>query len=106
MPGILVWAIEGWLRLRQRGRFIQPKAGYQLIEELENLSSPLGAFLRDHCEVGAGFEVKVLDLFCAWEKWCNDVGRKDGGTMQVFGRDLRAAVPTIAARRPREDEDR
>ena len=27
LPGILLWAIEGWKRLRKRGHFLQPKPG-------------------------------------------------------------------------------
>ncbi len=25
LPGILLWAMEGWRRLRERGHFVQPK---------------------------------------------------------------------------------
>jgi putative DNA primase/helicase len=101
LPGILLWALEGWKRLRARGRFIQPTSGRNMIEQLEDLSSPVGAFIRDRCEVGAGFEVPMSDLFGAWKSWCESTGRKDAGNEQVFGRDLRAAVPGLDDRQPR-----
>jgi putative DNA primase/helicase len=33
LPGILLWAIEGWKRLRARGRFVQPDSGQELVED-------------------------------------------------------------------------
>jgi putative DNA primase/helicase len=54
LPGVFLWAVEGWRRLRERGQFLQPKSGEDLIESLEELTSPVLAFLRDRCEMGAG----------------------------------------------------
>src|SRR5207302_2367278 len=34
LPGILLWAIQGLLRLRERGHFLQPESGKQMIEEM------------------------------------------------------------------------
>jgi hypothetical protein len=45
LPGILNWALDGWDRLIKRGRFLQPPSGLDLIEELEDLGSPVGAFV-------------------------------------------------------------
>src|SRR5262249_8172089 len=42
-PGILLWAIEGWRRLRERRRFVQPAGGDELREQLEDIASPVGA---------------------------------------------------------------
>ncbi len=49
LPAILLWAIVGWKRLRDRGHFIQPDAGRELIDELADLASPVGAFVRERC---------------------------------------------------------
>jgi len=102
LGGILWWAIEGWHRLRERGRFVQPESGAELAEELEALTSPIGAFVRDRCGVGPRFQAAVSDLYDAWKGWCEKAGRKPGN-IQSFGRDLRASVPTIRLRRQRED---
>ncbi len=59
LPGILLWAIAGWQRLRERGRFQQPESALQLVEGLEDLSSPIAAFVRERCEVGPGYEARV-----------------------------------------------
>jgi putative DNA primase/helicase len=101
LPGILLWAMEGWKRLHNRGHFAQPDSGRKLVNELNDLSSPIGAFLRDCCQVGAGLEVPVQDLFARWRRWCDHKGRKEAGTEQTFGRDLRAKVPWIDDRQHR-----
>jgi putative DNA primase/helicase len=101
LPGVLLWAVEGLRRLRGRGYFVQPKSGEKLIDELEDLASPIGAFLRECCEVGPGYEVFVRDLFDRWKRWCEEKGRKDPGAEQTFGRDLRAALPAIDTRQQR-----
>src|SRR5262249_1093591 len=62
-PGILLWAIDGWKRLRDRGHFLQPESGRKAIEDLEDLSSPIGAFVREQCIVGPDCEILVGDLF-------------------------------------------
>lgn len=100
MPGILNWALEGLSRLRARGRFVQPASADEVIAELEELSSPVLAFLRECCEVGDGLEVPAAELYAAWEEWCEDNGRLSG-SVQSFGRDVRAAVPGLRDSRPR-----
>lgn len=106
LPGILNWSLEGWRRLRDRGRFVQPPSGSELLADLEDLSSPVGAFVRERCRVEAGARVEVGELYAAWRKWCEEHGRKEPGTEQTFGRDIRAAVPTLNIRRPKQCGER
>jgi putative DNA primase/helicase len=105
-PGILGWAIEGWRRLRERGRFVQPESGGELIESMHDLSSPHRQFIDDCCLVGPSYKVKVQELFAAWRRWCDMTGRINAGTEQTFGRDLRAALPSLRVSRPQQDGDR
>jgi putative DNA primase/helicase len=106
LPGILLWAIGGWQRLRERGHFVQPKAAEDMVAELEDLASPVGAFVRQRCEVAPGRDEAVDTLYRAWCDWCADAGRKEPGDKQSFGRNLRAVVPGIKTVRPRNDTDR
>jgi len=99
LPGILNWAIEGWRRLRDRGRFVMPQSVEDAVRDLEDLSSPVGAFVRDQCVVEPGRRVWVDDLYAAWRRWCEDQGRTAMSTKQSFGRDLAAAVTGVACRR-------
>jgi putative DNA primase/helicase len=106
LPGILRWALEGFDRLYARGRFVQPQSSAELIQQFEDLGSPIGAFLRDRCDIGAGHDVAQPRLFDAWKSSCDDNGRDKPGTAQTFGRNVRAALPWVRVTRPREGAGR
>ncbi len=95
LPGIGLWALKGLQRLNNRGRFVQPSSAAEAIRDLEDLGSPISAFLRDQCEVGAGGMIDCDRLFEAWQEWCDKSGRTHTGSLQTFGRDLRAACPGL-----------
>ena len=99
LPGILLWAIEGLKRLRDRGHFVQPESVSEAVREMEDLSSPVLAFVRDRCVTGPGYRVWVDDLYNAWKDWCEQDGRTAVTNKQTFGRDLATAVPGVARRR-------
>ena len=105
-PAILNWALEGLDRLNQRGYFESPASGREAVQQLEDLSSPVSAFIRDACDVGEDNGVEVDALWTAWKSWCEGENRHPG-TKAGLGRDLKAAVPTVKKTRPRaEDEER
>lgn len=104
-PGIFNWALEGLDRLTARGHFEPPASGREAVQQLEDLASPISAFVRDCCNLGPDQQVKVDDLWLAWRGWCV-ADNRGPGTKAVFGRDLRAAVPTLHKARPRDDGDR
>jgi putative DNA primase/helicase len=99
LPGILRWALEGWKRLQATRRFTQPASSAAAIEELEDLGSPVGAFIRERCVLGAGHRVWVDDLYAAWRQWCETEGRSQISNKQAFGRDLQAAEASVVRRR-------
>ena len=99
LPGILNWAITGWQRLNQRGHFIQPASVAEAVQDMEDLSSPVKAFVRDCCVVRIGCRVYVDDLYHAWKQWCESEGRQAATNKQTFGKDLGAAVPLVVRRR-------
>ncbi len=104
LPGILNWAIAGRQRLEQRGYFVQPESGQELLDDLTALSSPISAFVGDRCELGAEYSTPIAELFGAWREWCVAAGRDHPGTMQSFGRDLRARFPQLRVIRPRTSD--
>lgn len=99
LPGILQWSIEGWKRLHQRGRFLLPASSTRLVEELEELSSPVSTFVTEHCVVGVGNRVAVSALYQEWTTWCAANGHDFVTTAATFGRDLAAAFPSVIRRR-------
>lgn len=101
LPGILRWALDGLDALTRVGKFTIPKSSDDVIAALADLVSPVSAFVRDCCEIGA-HEVEVSALHSAWKTWCEDNAHKVT-SVQVFGRDLRAVVPQLRVRRLRTD---
>lgn len=95
LPGILKWAIEGWHMLREQGYFSIPASSKAITEEIEDAMSPMGAFVRERCVVDQDHRIYATDLFEAWKAWCKDQGRAHAGTVQSFGRDVRAVLPSI-----------
>lgn len=106
LPGILRWALDGWDRLKARGHFIQPESSAAALQELEDLGSPVGAFVRECCAVEPGAEIPTSALYDRWRKWCQGRGQEHITTEQVFGRDLRAAVPGLATAARRSGDER
>jgi len=103
LPGILLWALRGLKRLRERKRFIHPGSSSQDFEEMMAMSSPIKAFINDRCELAPKKWIEVGTLFKSWKKWCDDVGNDRPGSLQLFGRNLRAAAPKIKITRPRTE---
>lgn len=79
LPGILNWALAGYQRLVERGRFRATAGGEALAQEARRESSPVISFLEDMCEVAEGARVTSSDLFTAWNAYRQDQGftRKD-----------------------------
>lgn len=103
LPGILSWSLDGLDRLTREGALTEPASSADAIVALQDLVSPVSAFVRDRCRrVG---EVPVSALFAEWKSWCEDNGHK-AGSVQTFGRDLRAVVPVLRVTQPRDENGR
>src|SRR5262249_47969972 len=86
--------------------FIQPVSAREAIEDLEVLASPIKAFIAERCLVGPGNNVSVELIYQSWRMWCETIGRKEAGTKQTFGRDLKTAIPSLRTARPRDGDER
>ena len=95
LPSILNWSLIGLQRLQKREHFVMPQSSADAIRQIENLASPVKAFVRDWCEVGTDKEINTKMLFNAYAKWCEREGHK-GGSNSVFGRNLRAVLPKLS----------
>ena len=96
------WALEGLGRLiEHKNRFTYLKAASEAVTLMRDLASPVAAFVRERCEFGTDKEVSPELLYSTYKGWSDDNGhiKKDKAT---FGRDLRAAHPSIKRMRPRE----
>jgi putative DNA primase/helicase len=100
LPAILNWAIEGWRRVRERGHFVMPPASLGLFEEIRDISSPVGQFVSECCEVREAGMVSRSDVYDAYLSWCQREGRGRPETKNTFGGKLAAAVPSLGSSRP------
>jgi putative DNA primase/helicase len=106
LTGILNWSLDGLERLAKQGQFTRPASTDEAIIALQDLASPVSAFVRDQCLVGPTHEVVVEVLFKAWQSWAESNGHGKGGSAQTFGRNLRSVVPSLRTARPGERDDR
>jgi putative DNA primase/helicase len=101
LPGILLWSIDGWKRLWERGSFLQPPSGQELINEMRDLSGPVGAWFRERCDAEPEASVPVDVAFADWCAWCDSKGKEKHGDEQNFGRYLRAVLPRLETKQQR-----
>jgi putative DNA primase/helicase len=101
LPGILNWSLAGLERLTftNKNRFTVVAAADEAVTAMRDLSSPVGAFVRERCKTGGKEMVEVNKLYAGYKNWCED-NEHPKSTKQVFGRDLRAVVPSIRVVQP------
>jgi putative DNA primase/helicase len=99
MPGIFNWALEGLARLnRNDGRFTRVPSAEEAITAMRDLASPVAAFVRERCILGATLEIAVDDIYAVYKIWCEESEHKRS-SKPVFGRNLRAACPSVSKSR-------
>lgn len=104
---IFNWALEGLDRLLTRGYFVNPSSGAEAIQQMEDLASPIRAFVRDRCTIDPPASVGHKELWNSWKEWCADTNNAPSN-QSTFGRDLRAIIPTLKNSQvgPRGSRDR
>ena len=90
LPGILLWAIEGWRKLKARGHFLLPEVSRSAIAELHALGSPVEAFIQDRCELSREDFTPTDEIWSAYQSWCAENDRRSGAKNQ-FCQDLMTA---------------
>jgi putative DNA primase/helicase len=91
LPGILNWAIEGWKRLNERGRFVQSPAGQKMLDRMVEMGSPILAFLKDKCVLEPSAKISKTALYERYKPWAEENGLSPV-THAVFARNLNAMV--------------
>jgi putative DNA primase/helicase len=94
LPGIFNWALDGLKWLRKYGCFQNPKSSLEAMRQLEDLASPVTAFVRDRCEMGRKYRVQADDLHNEYQRWSEEQGMRPVDR-SVFGRSLVAAFPEL-----------
>jgi putative DNA primase/helicase len=100
-PGILSWAVAGWKRLNDRGRFVQPASGQPLLDELQDLGSQVGQFVRESCQCDNRSATTPRNkLYNAYQKWCVGKGHDYPLAANTFGVELRSVVAGLGDAHP------
>jgi putative DNA primase/helicase len=75
-PGILNWAIEGLVRLRERGGFEFPESVISATTEFEKSNDIPAQFVEEQCIVAMPHEVASNILYSRYKGWCEDNGHR------------------------------
>lgn len=96
LPGILLWALDGWRSLRARGRFVQPTSSSSTVSAMHDLSSPVGAWLSERCSTDPADSkdpgiagVRCSEAFENYRSWCI-AGEHRPENVTRFGADVKA----------------
>ena len=102
LSGILKWSLDGLEPIQKSECFTEPDTSRDAAISLQDLVSPVGAFVRESCELGP-YDVAVDELYDAWRLWALDNGQRVISA-QTLGQSLRAVIPGLKVVRPREAE--
>jgi len=95
LPGIFLYALAGLKMLTDAGRIEQPSSGLDIVQAFKEMSSPMSVFLEEKCEKSPTSIVECELIYEVWRKWCLANGIQEKDTIQLFGRKIRSAMPTI-----------
>jgi putative DNA primase/helicase len=96
LTGILNWGLAGLHRLtvHNTNRFTCLPYADEAITTMRDLASPVAAFVREQCEIGADRSVPIDTLYGQYKIWAENNGHPKPAK-HVFGRDLKAAVSSV-----------
>jgi putative DNA primase/helicase len=69
LPGIAKWCVEGYKRLKQRGRFSEPETSDAARQEWYEENNPLAQFVEDRCVVGPDEKAEMTALYDIYKTW-------------------------------------
>jgi putative DNA primase/helicase len=69
LPGIAVWAAEGYQRLIARGKFAEPESSNTAREEWYEENNPLSQFVADRCKLEPDERMEMTALYEAYKEW-------------------------------------
>jgi len=105
LAGVLVWALDGLVRVLERGRpAVPPKAVQAATQGGQKETNSVMAWV-DYCEVTicAGLEREKSEVYAAYARWCRASGMGAVSAPKFWGRlaDLLGCIPES---RPRRDD--
>jgi putative DNA primase/helicase len=69
LPGIAKWCVDGYKRLKKRGKFAEPESSNEAREEWYQENNPLAQFVEDRCTFGENERIEMTALYEAHKAW-------------------------------------
>jgi P4 family phage/plasmid primase-like protien len=83
-PGILNWALEGLLRLRQRERFEIPEAVQSATSSFQESNDVVAAFVQERCDTTNPDASEASSrLYGEYRLWCEESGHQSLGKLRM-----------------------
>ena len=102
LPGIFRWAILGYMALRERGEFTNPKICQKTLKSYRTDLNPAWQFLDDNMEVNPDLSCAKTDLYADYKKWCLNSGYHHLGRNNLYKEvgnwSLHRKIPVTEAR--------
>jgi P4 family phage/plasmid primase-like protien len=76
VPALVNEVLAAYKRLCEKGEFVQPKSGQEILGMLRENSSHLEQFVIDCCETRPDFEWVKMPVYRRWVDWCEQHGHK------------------------------
>lgn len=106
VPGITNWSLEGYQRLKARGRFELPQASRDLLARMAVVFSHLGSFVDDCLILDDEAMVSNADLYSVYLVWATGQGVRRPMTKSQFGERLNERGFTVTQPRPEKIRQR
>ena len=106
LSSIFLWALEGRMKLKDQGYFVEPSSASSLRYDLEGIVSPVAEFVDECCVFGPLHQIVRSKLYKAYRAWCRHMGHTNIETDANFGKHLRAALPELETSHRRTSSNR
>lgn len=84
LPGIAAWAVNGLLRLAQRGRFELPQSSRDQLDVLLSDGGSVQDFVNEVLQIGEQFRCNDVALWDAYRQWAVSTGHEIGKRRHVL----------------------
>ena len=88
MPGILLWAIQGAIRLREQGGFTPSNRCNHSLRDYRLHCLPILMWTEECTTVVEGYSETVGDLWRCYRAWCSECGLSKPKPIHQFSKDL------------------
>jgi putative DNA primase/helicase len=94
LSGLLNMAIEGLLRLTERGDFLQPESTTREMEKYKTENENVKQFINEVCIIGRGNVISRVLLYDEYKKWADQSGVRPFSRNQFYKR-IEKHIPSL-----------